>query len=542
MRTLQYFRPVAMLAIAAFAVGAMLVPSAATDAATRNSTADHSKFKELQRKFATGPDVTKACLACHTEAAKQVHATRHWTWEFLNPGTQQRLGKRWVLNNFCIATGTNFPDCTTCHVGYGWKDANFDFKSENNVDCLVCHDTTGSYTKFPGTGGHPLYKRTENPPGSGKFVNPVDLTKVAQKVGKTSRDTCGACHFFGGSGDGVKHGDMDSSLSVPDKELDVHMDALGLDFTCATCHATSAHMVSGSRYTPTAVDTIGRRIPGKHYDASPTTCEACHDRDPHGKEHKLPDSRAAKLNMHTKKLACQTCHVPIIARGGVPTKVYWDWSAAGQLDKNGKTFQKKDDKGHVLYDSRKGSFVLGHDLVPEYRWFNGTVKYTLVGDKIDPSGAVPINNLSGSPTDGKSKIWPVKVMHTKQPYDPVNKTLIKPHTVGKDSSAFYANFNWEKSAAAGMAAAGAPFSGKVDFVETEMVWLSTHMVAPKEKAVECSECHQKSGRLAKLAGIYVPAQNGNPYLNWLGWFAAAAALLGALIHGALRIFTRRKGD
>ena len=64
------------------------------------STADHSKFKELKKKFKSGPEVTKACLQCHTEAAKQVHATKHWTWEYLNPVTKQKLGKKNVINNF----------------------------------------------------------------------------------------------------------------------------------------------------------------------------------------------------------------------------------------------------------------------------------------------------------------------------------------------------------------------------------------------------------------------------------------------------------
>ncbi|MDP2107483.1 MAG: hypothetical protein Q8J67_00360, partial [Rhodocyclaceae bacterium] len=41
--------------------------------AAPSPTADHSKFKELQKQFKTGPEVTKACLSCHTEAAKQVH-------------------------------------------------------------------------------------------------------------------------------------------------------------------------------------------------------------------------------------------------------------------------------------------------------------------------------------------------------------------------------------------------------------------------------------------------------------------------------------
>lgn len=41
------------------------------------STADHSKFKELQKEFKSGPEVTKACLTCHTEAAKQIQKTQH---------------------------------------------------------------------------------------------------------------------------------------------------------------------------------------------------------------------------------------------------------------------------------------------------------------------------------------------------------------------------------------------------------------------------------------------------------------------------------
>ena len=56
------------------------------------STADHSKFEELQQPFATGPDVTKACLGCHTEASKQLHKTKHWNWQFTNPDNGQVVG------------------------------------------------------------------------------------------------------------------------------------------------------------------------------------------------------------------------------------------------------------------------------------------------------------------------------------------------------------------------------------------------------------------------------------------------------------------
>jgi hypothetical protein len=129
-------------------LGAFFCASIALLAAPSHATtADHSLFKELQQPFQSGPAVTKACLKCHTEAAKQVHKTKHWTWEFLNPGNQQRLGKKHVINNFCISIESNYAFCTTCHAGYGWTDKHFDFTSEENVDCLVCHDTTGKYRK-----------------------------------------------------------------------------------------------------------------------------------------------------------------------------------------------------------------------------------------------------------------------------------------------------------------------------------------------------------------------------------------------------------
>jgi octaheme c-type cytochrome (tetrathionate reductase family) len=496
------------------------------------STADHSKFKELQQVFQSGPEVTQACLKCHTEAAKQVMKTPHWTWEFLNPDSQQKLGKRNVLNNFCISVESNLAFCTTCHVGYGWTDKSFDFSAEQNVDCLVCHDTTGQYRKQPGTGGLPPLKPIESPPGSGKIAKPVDLQAVAQGVGKTSRDTCGGCHFFGGGGDGVKHGDMDSSLAAPEAHLDIHMDATGHDFTCATCHMTKGHVVPGSRYAPTARDDLGKLMRGKEAGRNPATCQSCHGNSPHPQ---------ARLNSHASKLACQTCHIPKYARGGVPTKMAWDWSTAGRKGPDGKPLVKKDAKGHVIYDARKGDFVLAENVVPEYKWFNGRVNYTLLGDKIDNQRVVPVNWFEGGPDDGKSLIWPVKIMRGKQPYDPVNQTLLKPHTAGDDSTAYWKNFGWQQAIATAMESAGAAFSGQVDFVETEMSWPLTHMVAPKDQTLGCVDCHSANSRLAKVPGIYMPSHSANSWLDRVGWGIAGLALIGVLLHGAGRIYMYRKG-
>ena len=76
--------------------------SAIAESKSNTSTADHRKFEQLKVKFKTGPEVTRVCLECHTNAAKQIHQTKHWNWEYKNPDTGQMLGKRHVVNNFCI--------------------------------------------------------------------------------------------------------------------------------------------------------------------------------------------------------------------------------------------------------------------------------------------------------------------------------------------------------------------------------------------------------------------------------------------------------
>jgi hypothetical protein len=63
------------------------------------STADHSRFQELDRQFVSGPEVTKACLKCHNLAASQFHDTIHWTWNGQKTDKKSE-GKVKTLNNF----------------------------------------------------------------------------------------------------------------------------------------------------------------------------------------------------------------------------------------------------------------------------------------------------------------------------------------------------------------------------------------------------------------------------------------------------------
>ncbi len=457
----------------------------ASDAEESNVEVNHSKFEILKQDFSSGPEVTKACLSCHLDAATEIQSTSHWTWEYEHPETGQILGKQNVINSFCIALDSNEPRCTSCHVGYGWTDDTFDFSEEESVDCLVCHDTTGTYKKFPTAAGHPVYEPLEFPSGSGTIWQPPDLSNVAQNVGDTSRQTCGACHFYGGGADAVKHGDLDSSLTNPDFTLDVHMDANGLNFSCTTCHITDGHIVEGTRYSMNSTDE--------------ETCESCHSSEPHNYD---------ILNQHLERIACQTCHIPEYARGGNATKTWWDWSKAGTLDADGISQIIKDDNGHTIYDSRKGEFEYGENVVPEYIWFNGEVEYTLLSDTIDPTNILTINPPGGSRDDITSRIWPMKIFSGKQPYDVDNNTLVIPHLFGSDSAAYWKSFEWDAAIAAGMAYTGAPYSGNYDFIETRMYWPITHMIAPVEEALTCLSCHiEEDSRLDFIALGYTESQS-----------------------------------
>lgn len=503
-------------------------------AAMPGGTADHSKFEILQQPFADGPAVTKACLTCHTEAASQVMQSTHWTWSYTHPTTGQHLGKSVLINNFCTNARGNEGMCAQCHVGYNWKDRNFDFSNRDNVDCVVCHDRSGSYYKTPATRG--------NDACSVMFEGkkPIDLGLVARSVGMPERNNCGSCHFYGGGGDGVKHGDLDSSLVNPPRDLDVHMSPQGANLACSACHVTRHHRTAGSRYAMQAHDTVGTGKPGQRRDVA--TCESCHGTAPH-KDGVLT---SMLLNDHVDRVACQTCHIPTFARGGVATEVFWDWRTAGRVDKDGKGYAVEgyiqgNGQERPTYKSIKGSFTWGENLVPDYRWFDGQMHFATVDTKFDAAKPpVEINWFKGSPNDPRSRIWPFKLMHTVQPYDADNQTLVYMHLWGEDKDAFWGNYDFQRAITRGMGEDALPYSGKFGFVETVSYWPITHMVAPAKDALECRACHAKKGRMATLTGFYMPGRGDLGWLDVLGLLLIAATLLGVGGHALLRWVNRRR--
>lgn len=429
-------------------------PSAARDD-PRAGLPDHPAHTDhtglFETPLTTGPEVTQACLSCHPDAATDVMATSHWTWEsgpYTLAGRDEPVygGKKNVLNNFCISINANWPPCTACHAGYGWEDENYDFTIESNVDCLVCHDSTGSYVK-----------KNAGYPG-----DDVDLVAVAESVTIPDRDNCGGCHFTGGGGDAVKHGDLDNSLLNPTADLDVHMGEY--DMICTDCHRTEDH------------DIAGRSITVSMDDENQVYCTDCHADEPHEDE---------RINDHTATVACQTCHIPTFARKE-ETKTEWYWSEAGQdLPENAHEYLKI-----------KGRFVYEKDVTPTYAWYSGTADRYILGDTIDPAQPTVMNLPHGDISDPQALIFPFKVHTADQIYDSVFNYLLAPKTAGEGG--FWTDFDWDQAARLGSETSGLTYSGEFGFAPTEMYWPITHMVAPASDAVQCEECHTQEGAPGRL--------------------------------------------
>ena len=263
-------------------------------------------------------------------------------------------------------------------------------------------------------------------------------------------------------------------------------------------------------------------------------CESCHSAHPH-KDKKI----GAKLNDHTARIACETCHVPLLAKKN-PTLVWWDWSTAGKFAEGHKYIVKKDELGKVSYHTKKGDLGWAKNVVPEYAWFNGVITHVLGTDGIDDSKPVRLTILHGDKDDPGAKITPFKMMRGKQVYDAGNKTLVVPKLFGpKGSGAYWQDYDWQKSVAAGQAAVHRKFSGKIGFVETEYLRPVAHMIPPARDALTCQQCHSPEGRMKKLTGFYMPGRDRNKGLDRIGWLSCLALLGLACLHGAARFITAK---
>jgi octaheme c-type cytochrome (tetrathionate reductase family) len=424
---------------------------------------------------------TESCLMCHQDEGEAALDMGHFKWE----GKSNRIaglegqthGKNDLINNFCIAVPTNEGRCTQCHAGLGYKDKNFNFNDPRNVDCLVCHDQSGTYKKGMKTAGMP------DPS--------VDLNVVARSIALGSepqRKNCIGCHAKAGGGDNVKHGDLSMDMLATTREYDVHMGTDGADFACVACHDANHDPKSGEVNHGNAGMSLHSVNEGEMKQ-----CADCH-----GNQNSIHADTPANIMFEQgwhERLACQVCHIPAIARK-TPTKVEWYWSDAGQ---NIDPIPIDPETGRPTYDKKKGTFVWKNNVRPVLRYSNGTWERKVIGanDKYDAE-PIQLGRPLGDHSDPDAMIYPFKRMIGNQPVDPNTSTVLVPHLFGMAGgpNPYWGKYDWNLALMDGAAYTGQNYSGTYAFGATEMLLSVNHEVAPAENALgagptpdNCMSCH-----------------------------------------------------
>lgn len=426
---------------------------------------------------------TQSCLNCHGKMADEILETGHWNWAGLASNIEgfeaEIHGKVDIINNFCIAVPSNEGRCTQCHIGYNYADKTYDFSDPGNIDCLACHDQTGTYKKAA--------------PSAGLPDPSVDLTLVAQSVaengGVPTRKACLFCHAGAGGGDNVKHGDLSNDLIATTREYDVHMGTDGGNMSCVDCHDVKRDADGKA---------ISHGIGGMPYhsveEGNMKSCEDCH-----GNAAGIHAGTTAQniVTTHTA-LACQVCHIPAISRK-FATKVEWYWADAGQ---DISPIPVDPDTGKALYDKMKGTFVWKKNVRPALRYSDGKWNKAMIGvnDTFPASAPADLASPSADRFTPGAKIHTYKLMVGNQPaaYDAVGDTykFVVPHLFGLKGgpNPYWSKYDWDLALQDGALYTGQQYTpGSYQFADTTMLLSVNHEVAPKEQALglnnDCTDCH-----------------------------------------------------
>jgi hypothetical protein len=323
--------------------------------------------------------------------------------------------------------------CAQCHAGLGAKP-NLPPTEEDlaNVDCLICHS--------------PDYERTVLKDEEGNvYLGPaegVDITAAAQNAQRPTREMCTRCHLGAAGGPNFKHGDYPTS-----PEVDVHM-AAGLQ--CVDCHVTQQHKVAGGGYM------IAQELP-----EVTVACANCHTEEPH------QTGASGILNMHTARIACQTCHIPFLARDpDYPTQMTRDYTGP-------------------VYNEAKGLYGPAvskeSNVIPTYFWWD----YPRVATPPWPVGSID---------DTNAKITPWKPLEVTVPFDAETETPIY-----IKQGVYQIQGDLTAAVEAGVAASGQEYSGEWVAVTELMYFDAQHQVAPAAESLTCGDCHAEEGRLDFVA-------------------------------------------
>ena len=422
---------------------------------------------------------TRTCLQCHEDEAREVHSSVHYLWkgdasEALGLKSSE-AGKLGGINDFCIYPDINWigkltnvdgvqvdGGCAKCHVGMGAKPTAEPTRSQlENIDCLVCHSGQ--------------YRRTvADVSGELRFVpDETKMTANTLDITLPTNDACLNCHTKAGGGNNFKRGDIEEAHRNPSRSFDVHMASRsngGAGLKCLDCHTAADHRIAGR-----GTDLRPRDL------EDPVNCSMCHSETPHDN---------SRLDKHTARINCTVCHIPTFAKVAA-TDMNRDWSAPGDPVAATGLYEPHHQKGT--------------NVVPEYRFYNGTSYFYQFGDEAaaGENGRVVMSAPQGDIGDAGAKIHAFKRHLATQPVDPVSGALL-PLKIGK----FFESGQIQTAVELGAIAVNGAYNGH-DFAKTERYMGLFHEVAPKEQALSCSSCHENDSRIDFAALGYTPKTTRN---------------------------------
>ncbi len=409
--------------------------------------------KNIKGLFNSSRDVTIKCLGCHPQQADEVLKSTHWTWKRQRTvnGQDTMFGKKDSLAGFAIDIASNPSRCLRCHISSNPGIDVFENAEMADIDCLVCHDTTGKYTR------NPAAARLEQ----GDFEN------IARNVGRPRPGNCTTCHFAdcGLTAAALENADTAGPWSL--SRTDIHMAAGRAGaFTCQTCH------VSGSGHS-------FRRAMMHDTPLSSTRegCSSCHSNMPHEME---------RLNSHAEVISCRTCHIPEYA-AKTPAILNWNWLLTGKTE---PIFQAVPG-GRIVFQDHNG-FTTSTMIQPVYMWDDGGDLLYSRGRRIRPQELTYLQQPS--PRSSKSKISPFRVIHGTQFYDTKYRYLISP-LLSTQGSRLFPDSDWNTIAEEGMKAIVLPYSGQYGVAPTVAYRRINHGVVPAGNALGCMDCHGRDSRM-----------------------------------------------
>lgn len=250
---------------------------------------------------------------------------------------------------------------------------------------------------------------------------------------------CMNCHVR----DSARRGDLFTAAA------DVHVAA---GFTCTTCHRRYEDRRSDHQFLKgTAIDTTEPTLEG-----SLSCTRFCHSSEPH-----RGGPNGGKLNQHTEKVACETCHI-----GPRP---------AAALER--RSWNVFDDEGVVETIWRDAGWM------PEYKWYDNTGPGAAGAYDLPILGHAERRDVAGA------RIYPFNPVtvdwFVKEPDAALHDVIIVPEVKAADADGDGTTTVTEMQAV---------YPGAT-LITADVNFSISHGVMPREAAFDCHDCHGRNAWL-----------------------------------------------